>query len=335
MSILETSVLEKSTIVRSGVVSTPSQPSPGSGTLPQRLGLRLLRSAFALTGRGLPGLAAWGAETLFLTPPRHAAPRRERVWLASAERFPVETGEVGRLTAWSWGEGPPVLLVHGWGGRGGQLGAFAAPLVEAGFRVVTFDAPGHGASGGRRSSLPEMAAAVRAMAGHLGPLAGLVAHSAGAAAVTWVLRSALPVERLVYVAPGVDPTDFTAVFGRMLGVPAAVLERMRRRIETRFDIAWNELNALTAAPSMAAPLLVIHDRFDDETPFARSRELARLWPEARLEVTSGLGHRRILRDPRVVEEAVGFLAEPYTSNVTPWASGSSSPQLRVQVCRRI
>jgi len=37
-------------------------------------------------------------------------------------------------------------MVHGWNGRGAQLGAFAPELVRVGFRVVTFDTPAHGRS---------------------------------------------------------------------------------------------------------------------------------------------------------------------------------------------
>ena len=67
-------------------------------------------------------------------------------WLESAERQDLEL-EGKRLVAWSWGEGPTVLLVHGWEGRGSQMAAFAAPLAEAGFRAVAFDAPGAASSG--------------------------------------------------------------------------------------------------------------------------------------------------------------------------------------------
>jgi len=40
-----------------------------------------------------------------------------------------------RIEMWKWGRGPAVLLAHGWGGRGAQLGAFVDPLVARGFSV--------------------------------------------------------------------------------------------------------------------------------------------------------------------------------------------------------
>ena len=47
---------------------------------------------------------------------------------------------------------------------------------------------------------------------------------------------------------------------------------------------------------------------DFETPITEAETLAETWPHARLLRTSGLGHRRILRDPHVVEQVVEFLA---------------------------
>jgi pimeloyl-ACP methyl ester carboxylesterase len=58
------------------------------------------------------------------------------------------------------------------------------------------------------------------------------------------------------------------------------------------------------------PLLLVHDRQDAETSWADSAAIAQAWPGSRLVTTTGLGHRRILRDPAVVAEVVGFVAAP-------------------------
>lgn len=302
--------LKKSTIVRS---------SPWAVAAIQRLVLGGLRTFFTLVGRRWPGPASHVAEALFLRPPQHATPSREREWLASAERFEVESAG-GPLTAWSWSpteqvgaaEAPTVLLVHGWAGRGSQLAAFAAPLTGAGYRVVAFDAPGHGRTarrqGVKRSSMPEMVDGILALAARLGPLAGVIAHSAGAGAVGYALRRGLETERLVFVAPGVEPSLFTEGLRRLIGIPQPVLDRMRERLEARFGVRWEDFRAATFAPQRTERLLILHDRLDEEVPCWHSRELVEAWPGARLEVVSGLGHRRILRDPQVVERTTRFLA---------------------------
>jgi pimeloyl-ACP methyl ester carboxylesterase len=58
---------------------------------------------------------------------------------------------------------------------------------------------------------------------------------------------------------------------------------------------------------MTAPLLVIHDRDDQDTLWSEGAALADAWPGARMMSTEGLGHRRILREPSVIEAAAEFV----------------------------
>ncbi len=261
--------------------------------------------------RVAPGPASKVARRVFLTPPRHRIPMREIWWGTDAETFEMPFGS-GKLAAWRWGwGGPKVLLVHGWAGRGLQLGAFSEPLVEAGFEVVAYDAPGHGRSSGGRSSLPEMAEAVTAMVRHLGGVAGIVAHSLGASATTVALgRPGTPpqVGRLAYLSPAVDMFHVTHRFADLTGFTRPVVARMRSGLEHRFATPWSDFQGLRIAPAMTCPLLVVHDRDDREIAHSESEALARSWPGARLETTSGLGHRRILRDTGVVGGILGFLS---------------------------
>lgn len=290
----------------------PGMSEGGSRPAPDRTGVPSLppplRAAAGWLGRRTPGLAAGLAEAMFLTPPRFRRPPRERRWLAGAERRTVRDGG-RRIAAWSWGDPgrPAVLLVHGWAGRGSQLGAFAGCLAAAGLRAIAFDAPGHGDSSGRRSSLLAMSDAVLAVADGAGPIAGVLAHSAGSAATTWALRRGLPARRLVYVAPPAELSSYALTFGDAVGLPAAVAVRMQRRIERRFGVRWEELHGLEVAHTQRAPLLVIHDRDDAEVALADGAALAEAWPGARLLATSGLGHRRVLREPDVLTAAIDFL----------------------------
>jgi pimeloyl-ACP methyl ester carboxylesterase len=269
--------------------------------------VRYLSIALRALAAVAPGRAAAALEALFLTVRRHPEPARERDWLAGSESWTVRSGGHA-VVARAWGRGPAVLLVHGWEGRGSQLGAFVAPLVAAGFRPVTFDAPGHGQSTGRTSSLVEMADAVLAVGREVGPLRGAIAHSVGASAVTVALAVGLEVDRAVFVSPPADPGRFLDAVAAWLGLPAGIARRTRARIERRFAVEWDRLITATLAPEMTAPLLVFHDRGDVEVPWGEGRELVRRWPAARLVTTSGLGHRRILRDPDVVAGAARFVA---------------------------
>jgi pimeloyl-ACP methyl ester carboxylesterase len=271
-----------------------------------------IRTAFGTVGRVAPSVAARWAETIFCTPPRHEARGIEEAFIASGRAFSVEW-QGQRLAAWDWGGGPTVVLVHGWGSRAGRLAAAAGALVEAGFRVVLYDAPAHGLSTGRFASLPEFARALRAVAEAVGPVYGLVGHSLGGAAVSLALNWGLAADRAVLVAPPSDVVVFSHAFAEQVNLPRRAHDAMRRNLETRLDMRWDEIHIATLARSLRTPVLVVHDREDPDVPFTHAEEIAGAWPDARLLTTSGLGHRAILRDPDVVRAAVAFLREGITA----------------------
>jgi pimeloyl-ACP methyl ester carboxylesterase len=288
---------EKSTIVR----------SCGEGPR-QRLGAL----AVSVLSHVAPGAAARIAERRYLTPPRFPAPERERAILAGARSRALRVD--GRHVAtWSWGAGPTILLVHGWGGRGAQLGAFVAPLVAQGFSVTTFDAPGHGASGGRLATFPAMAAALGAVAETEGPVRGIVAHSGGGAVSVWALHQwllrghvDLP-DALALIAP---PSDFVAYFDRFVAgarLSALAARRLRARLEARLGLPLEAFEVGRLVRGLPQAALVVHDRGDREVAWAEGAAVAAGWRGARLVTTEGLGHRRILRDPDVVERVARFL----------------------------
>lgn len=251
-------------------------------------------------------MARW-FDRRFLTPRRFARPRWEREVLKTAKSFHFESGG-RRLAAWRWGtEGPTALLVHGWEGRGTQLGAFVAPLLAAGYQVVAYDGPGHGDSEGKLSSMPEKINALHDLQTKIGPVHALVAHSAGAACGAYALSKGFQAERFVAVSPPTDLQQFAHGIGQALGLTRNVLDRMQARIEKRFNIRWEQYRAIEIAPKMTTPLLVVHDWDDHEVPWSGGAAIVKAWPNAELQTTHGLGHRRILRHPQVVESVVAFV----------------------------
>jgi pimeloyl-ACP methyl ester carboxylesterase len=271
------------------------------------LQLTATRVALRALERTAPRLGAALAERLFFTPPRTTLTSSIRQVLESGRPFRVSVEE-GRVSAWAWGSGPVIALVHGWGGRGGRVAAaFVEPLVASGFSVVTFDAPGHGASDGKLSSMPQFARALAAIAAEAGSLYGIVAHSMGGSASTLAMAGGLQVERAVFIAPAADPARYAQDFAKLLAVGPVALEAMRQRSEARLRIRWSELNVPRLAAGLRAPLLVFHDRDDVTVPYDEGAAIAAAWAGAELVTTRGLGHRDIVRDPEVVAEAVAFL----------------------------
>jgi len=268
--------------------------------------LSFIRSTLRVLVRTAPSLAAIVGEWLFFTPP---PPRRSSGLLALREAEPMAVAVNGhRVAAWRWGRGPAVALLHGWGGQAAQLTSFVEPLVARGFSVIALDAPGHGRSGRGRSSAPQFARALRAVADSVGGLHGVVAHSLGAAAVALALRDGLRVARVVLLAAAAEPPTWVERFAARFGLPPHVVDEMRRRSERRIGMSWTELNVPALARGFEAPALLVHDRLDLEVPIADAAAIAAAWPGATLVETRGLGHNGLLRDPAVTTRAAEFLA---------------------------
>jgi pimeloyl-ACP methyl ester carboxylesterase len=292
------------------IEATAALPFPGNSTTDRLRPVQVppwLRTGMKVASTLAPGAAAKLARRMFFTPPRAAVRHEERAVLALGERFSLTAGDA-RVVGRAWGEGPTVLLVHGWGGHSGQMTPLVAPLVAAGFRAVAVDLPGHGESTGRMSSLVHCAAGIARAAALFKPVHGLVAHSFGAAAAAWVMAGDFAVSRAVFFAPPARFETFWARFRAGVGVSHAVMQRMLLEAESWLDVRFDGMAPIDLAPGMTAPLLVLHDPADRETLFEEGAELVRRWPGAELRPAEGRGHLRILRDERCVADAVGFLA---------------------------
>jgi pimeloyl-ACP methyl ester carboxylesterase len=285
------------------------------------LGLGALRTAFGVLEVVAPGPGARWAERIWLTvPPRPWRPRTP-VAVSAGEPFTM-TVRRSTVRGTVWGaEGPVVYLVHGWGGVAEQLDAFVEPLLAAGNRVVSFDAPGHGRStqslaGPGRGTLLEFSESLSNAVARFGEARAVIAHSFGAAAVVLAVLDGLPVGRLAVVAPMSDPIGFSYEFAKMLGfrerIRTGFLRVLEERVGTsmdKFDIPQRMRNEdLSGLP----PLLIVHDLGDREVPVAQGDRLAALWPGAELDAWTSLGHFRILTDPDVVRKVTAFSSVPRT-----------------------
>jgi pimeloyl-ACP methyl ester carboxylesterase len=271
-----------------------------------------LRGYYRYLGPVTPGRAGRAARDLWFTaPPRMAdfpVPERSTPFEVKAQ------GHTVRGLVWGDGAAGTVYLVHGWGGRGTQFGAMVSPLVEAGHRVVMFDAPAHGDSdhgpaGPRQTSGVEFAKALDAVFCRFGPAEAVVAHSMGTISTYLAMRYGwLGAQRLVFIAPMVESESLFDQFQRALGFGHRVRAAFDKAVDEFVGVGVSEFDARVQARHVdALPTLVITDRGDRQTAYADVVDFARSI-QAPLVTTEGLGHRKILRDPAVVERVVDFVS---------------------------
>ncbi len=154
----------------------------------------------------------------------------------------------------------------------------------------------------------------------------MIGHSLGAAAVTAWLNETRRDMRVVLVAPPTSVERYSGYFARKLGIPERVRRAMQERIEKRLGYRWESFELPQGIARVGAQALIVHDADDRDVSIASGLALARAWSGAGFVGTKGLGHRRILRDPSVVADAVDFMKNR-TVFAPPPARGEASAYL--------
>jgi pimeloyl-ACP methyl ester carboxylesterase len=249
------------------------------------------------------------AARAFLTPRRPATVVPLDLPAGQRLRLPTAEAELAVLAA---GNGPTVLLVHGWEGQASDLGAIAHALLAAGHRVVAVDLPAHGDSGGRRTSIPASARALLQAAPALGPLHAVVAHSVGSAVAITAMARGLAVGRAVLLAAPAHYADYARAFARQVGLDAVQAREMIDRLRDE-GVDVDAHSAPVLARQLSQPALYVHSSDDRVVGIADAEAASAAWRGARLLRVDGLGHRRLLQDPEVVAAVTEFVtrsAEP-------------------------
>ena len=275
---------------------------------PEPLILKLFQLGFKIGGRLSPAIAGRIAYNLWFTPTRFKTPASERNALESAA---VEFHRVKNhnIATFSWGQsGPVILLVHGWSGRGTQLGSFVEPLINAGYRVLSFDAPAHGLSSGKQTNLYEVADTMLALQDHYGDFASVITHSFGGPSTAVAMQRGLRAKSMVSISPPATTIGLVEKFSRVLQLPEKAGARLIELIETSFGKnIWEDISMGNTIKEIDMPGMVIHDAQDIDIPWEEGQAVACAWNNAPFKITSGLGHRRILRDADVIESAIDFI----------------------------
>jgi len=232
-----------------------------------------------------------------------------------------------RLWSAIFGAGPPVVLLHGGLGHSGNWGKLVAPLVLAGYQVITLDTRGHGRS--TRDERPfrydQLARDVEAVLDQLAiKKASLVGWSDGACTAL-VLASQSPerVKSVFYFACNMDasgtkPFDMVpplldrcfsrhrADYRRLSAAPEqfeTFVEDVGHMQRTQPNFTAQDLQAIRV------PVTVAHAEFDEFILQGHSEYLAKTIPDARWVFLPGVSHFAPLQRPGSFHQAVlEFLA---------------------------
>lgn len=249
---------------------------------------------------------------IFSTPVRHKMPKRELEMFQTAKRSQhFVKGLDKSIEVYRYGPpGPTVLLVHGWSGRGTQLVKIAEALLQAGYHVLSFDAPAHGQSPGQTTLLSEFITCIHDLKKHYGPFESMVGHSLGGLAVLNSLAEGVQVKNAVIIGSGDKIPEVTAEFIAKMRVKKHYVQKLEAYFESKYEgLEMDAFSGWRVAQNIDVPVFVIHDQDDAEVPARAGKHIHQHLKNGRLLLTSGLGHRKILGDKSVIRELTSFIKD--------------------------
>ena len=272
------------------------------------LSLKIIRWVYPKVESIAPSLAHRYFVKLFFTPLRFTVPDKEKKAETFAKKFVVEANGKS-VQCYSWGQGRPVLFVHGWGGRATQFRRFVRPFNAAGFMMVAFDAPAHGKSDGKSTTLFEFEQALIKIYESIGEPIAIVAHSFGGAASLFAAMNGLPIPKLINIASPTIGDEIINTYLKAINGSASTAKFFKDYILKTEGKPFDEFTASHFVKQLPRPidLLLIHDANDKEVNVRQAEHLVQIYPGAKLIKTSGLGHTRILKDDQVIRECVTFV----------------------------
>jgi len=258
-----------------------------------------------------PKLATKFAVYLFKTPIKFKTPKHEldmdtksmqqKVYIKSIEK---------EIRTYSYGQSDKkILLVHGWSGRGTQLVSIADALLEKGYMTISFDAPAHGKSSTKSTMMPEFVSCIHQLDKEFGPFDAAIGHSLGAMALLNAVKEGFKIKKLVILGSGDSINDIIQMFIEKMKLKPVIGARMKRVFFDILNFDIENYSANIAAKEVKIPTLIFHDENDLDVPVSSSKNIRQNLEDSELIITQNLGHRRILKDEKVIAKILDYLSQ--------------------------
>lgn len=253
---------------------------------------------------------------LFCTPPAIPANENEIRHIKKMESFEVPCNG-NTIRCYSKGNGPSVIISHGWGSRAGHLLLLSGFLAGNGFRAVIYDAPGHNTVPvpglTRFSTMYEFGKALGAVTEYTSDVCCIVGHSLGAMSAVFAMAeypgmngySVCPGKAVLINCPS-RFSDITANFSRTAGLDYQQRNMLENDLEKSFALKIEEFSCVEALKKIKSEILIIQDKSDQY--FSENERLASYTGNGyNVLLTEGFGHDRVLGSREVFNSIISFL----------------------------
>lgn len=269
------------------------------------------RTRLQLVALVSPQKAAQEAFTLFCRPPRRKRSSKTPAIVEEAATLSLVMNGLN-MRGYRWNHPSPkkLLIAHGFGSSAEKFNGFIHPLVKKGYEVIAFDAPAHGRSDGKEITLPVYVQVLRHITNKFGPFNAYIAHSFGGLAVAHLLEITPHDEqtKVVLIAPATETTTAISRFFHLLHLNGKVQQAFNELIISKGETPPEYLSVRRAVQNVKAGILWLHDEQDDTTPYRDAEQVKNdHHPHIQFIISSGLGHRKIYRDPHTLNHILHFL----------------------------
>lgn len=276
----------------------------------KRLALQYVRTKFKLLSRLSKRAAAEKAFELFVTPQSREKKELSPLFKkAESLRFDFE-GVAIQGYRFHHPSDKRCLILHGFESSVLNFEAYVTPLAKKGYEVLGFDAPAHGASGGKRINALDYKNLILKIQQEYGPITSFITHSFGGLALALALEEMPHDEtwKAVFIAPATESVTAANHFTALLKLDAEVLKEFEALIEEANNRPLSWYSVARAAGAIKAQVLFLQDEKDSITPLSDVRPIMdKGYPNFRFVISTGLGHSYIYRAKQTLHTVVDFL----------------------------
>jgi pimeloyl-ACP methyl ester carboxylesterase len=281
----------------------------------ERMYLQYLRTKFKTLGLVSPATAGKIAFDLFCTPYPKYKKRKAPAIFHQAKSLTVTLSDGIQLKGFEWTPQKPihktVLIAHGYASFGYKFEQYITPLLKMGYRVLIFDAPGHGLSQGKYINILIYLNALEHIIKTVGPVDHFIGHSLGGITLAMLAENMDHPEqhKFVLIAPATKTTTTFNNYFKMMHFNDNIKAAFLSVLSNNTNHPITHFEADRAIQKYTGSILWVHDTDDKVCPYKDLIKFQEIAPKnINFLITNGLGHNKVYKSQGVIDKIMSFLA---------------------------
>ncbi|QKX05593.1 alpha/beta hydrolase [Aquimarina sp. TRL1] len=206
-----------------------------------------------------------------------------------------------------------ILLVHGWESNTYRWKPLIELLHAQGYTILSLDAPAHGYSSGKQFNIPLYAACMDLIIQKHKPTY-IIGHSIGGMTTLYSqYKFSYPfIQKIIALAPPSELQGLLSHFQNTLKLSDKFIKELDTYFKREFGFFSHEFSIANYVKDIDTPGLLIHDAYDDITPYSEALKISKSWKGVSFITTQNYGHSLFFEE--VNEMILHFLKNKHSHN---------------------